>query len=617
MSALVEKLAVYDSRIIQPAPTKYAVSKGALSVSASPYNAISANASQHLFQINVPSQNVYIDRAVDWTSEVFLKLTVAKADATEAPVVNAPMYIFGADGALCPFPLTQMCNTITATINDSTVTVNVGDILPELLRLTDYKPNRIRRTCPSFLDIYSKYNDGTGTINNPLSGYGDATAFDDVKNGAFEIVFTDPSGNPLVTTGTVGAPTTPAYAGLAGASTYNAIGGVPVFANTTAGLSYDLYIKFRSVEKLVVSPFIWADSLEDESTGLLGITNIQVQCNIAGPQRVIRSATNGPSAMAVTDVVFNTTATGGLGGGTSPFQGSQLRVVYLTPPLGLPLPEVNMVPYMEYPRYISSGYRQLAPGAKDTLQSQNVVLPCVPDLIYIYARPQNYLNTQGDFHLPITNFSLNFDNFSGLMSSFSQEQLYHCAVNNGLSMDYNLWRGKANKVSPPPSGASAGSSIVALIGGGLLIKPGKDFALGPDSAPGILQNINIQFQIGVENTTSFQVTPAIYMITINSGFVESSRGATRVLRGILNSDDVLNAPIVGSDAGMKRMVGGGIFSSLGNILSKARGIYEATKPAVSCIKEALPEGMAKTVLGKVGYGKSGGMKKMSVADRLM
>ena len=614
MSALVEKLAVYDSRIIQPAPTKYAVSKGALSVSASPYNAISANASQHLFQINVPSQNVYIDRAVDWTSDVFLKLTVAKTSATEAPTEDEPIFVFGSDGALCPFPLTQMCNTITATINDSTVTVNVGDILPELLRLTDYKPNRIRRTCPSFLDIYSKYDTGTGTINNPLSGYGDATGFDDVKNGAFEIVFTDPSGNLLGTA-------TPAFTG----ANYNSINGVPVFANETPGLSYDLYIKFRSTEKLVVSPFIWADSLEDESTGLLGITNIQVQCNIAGPQRVIRSATNGVTAMTVTGVAFNNQAQGGTGGGSSPFSGSRLNVIYLTPPLGLPLPVVNMVPYMEYPRYISSGQPTVPALSKNiTLQSQNVVLPCVPDLIYIYVRPQQYGFAEADFHLPITNFSLNFDNFSGLMSSFTQEQLYHCAVNNGLSMDYNLWRGKAQKVSPPPTGSAVGSTLISTVGGGLLIKPGKDFALGPESAPGILQNINIQFQVGVENTTNADVlNPQIYMITINSGFVESSRGQTRVLRGILNSEDVINAPIVGSDAGMKRMVGGGIFSSLGNIINKARGIYEATKPAISCIKEALPAGMAKDTLGKVGFGMpsvSGGMMKkgkMSVADRLM
>lgn len=60
----IEKIAVYDARIIQEAP-KYAVQKGALAVSVSPFNAISASAGQLLFQILVPSLNVFVDRKID------------------------------------------------------------------------------------------------------------------------------------------------------------------------------------------------------------------------------------------------------------------------------------------------------------------------------------------------------------------------------------------------------------------------------------------------------------------------------------------------------------------------------------------------------------------------
>jgi hypothetical protein len=60
----IEKIAVYDARIIQEAP-KYAVQKGALAVSVSPFNAISATAGQLLFQILVPSLNVFVDRKID------------------------------------------------------------------------------------------------------------------------------------------------------------------------------------------------------------------------------------------------------------------------------------------------------------------------------------------------------------------------------------------------------------------------------------------------------------------------------------------------------------------------------------------------------------------------
>jgi hypothetical protein len=224
---------------------------------------------------------------------------------------------------------------------------------------------------------------------------------------------------------------------------------------------------------------------------------------------------------------------------------------------------------MEYPRYISSQYSSLAAGASTTLPSQNFVLPCIPDLIYIYARPAGYDYDEGDWHFPISNFSLNFDNFSGLMSSYTKEELYQMSVSNGLDMDYGLWTGKARLVN---SGAT-GSSVVATVGGGLLIKPGKDFALSAEQAPGLLSNINIQFQVGVENTTSSAAVPVLYMITINSGFFESSKGQSRILRGILNGADVLSAPFMATNASIQRYVGGGIFSSLGNILSKAKDIY--------------------------------------------
>lgn len=48
------KQAVYDARIVQPEQMRYAVEKGALSVTNAPFKAISASASQHSYQINVP-----------------------------------------------------------------------------------------------------------------------------------------------------------------------------------------------------------------------------------------------------------------------------------------------------------------------------------------------------------------------------------------------------------------------------------------------------------------------------------------------------------------------------------------------------------------------------------
>ena len=75
MSADIEKLADFDSRIIQ-SRAKYAVTKGALSLTNAPFNAIAATSSQHTYNIYVPSENVFVDRKILWTSTVYLQLTV-------------------------------------------------------------------------------------------------------------------------------------------------------------------------------------------------------------------------------------------------------------------------------------------------------------------------------------------------------------------------------------------------------------------------------------------------------------------------------------------------------------------------------------------------------------
>ena len=50
----IVKEAVFDARVVQPTPVKYAVQRGGTAVTAAPYNALSQTTSQHSYQINVP-----------------------------------------------------------------------------------------------------------------------------------------------------------------------------------------------------------------------------------------------------------------------------------------------------------------------------------------------------------------------------------------------------------------------------------------------------------------------------------------------------------------------------------------------------------------------------------
>jgi hypothetical protein len=605
MATDIEKLAVFDSRIVQSRP-KYAVEKGALSLTNAPFNAIAATTSQHTYNIYVPSENVFVDRALAWSSTCHLQANITlPAGAAAGDAIAVP----GRDFALTAFPLNSICSTMSATINDTTAVINTQDVLTQVLRLADFKHDRLQRTCPTMLDKYQSYDDAFGTLNNPLGAYNDATAYDEVPNGAFAgLVFTAPDGTPLGTA-------SPAFGG----ALYDAVNGVPVagtgvFPSPAApapGAVLPIYVRFRSNEKLVLSPFVFADEHEWD-TGLFGINNIQLIMNlVSSPSRVLRSCTRAGRVLSA--VAYNASA-------PNVFVGSRVNVQFLTPSLDIPLPPKSVVPYMEFPRYLSDRFTCAGGGAVTQLTSQTITLPQIPDLLIIFARPVGTLaNTFGDYLLPlnydsaqtVSPLSINFDNFSGLLSSHTTEELYAMSVKNGLLMDFNSWIGRGH-TSAGPYGSVEQGQLIPLVGGPLVLKPSQDITLQAGQAPSLVGNFTLQFRMDVRNYQAAAVDAQLVIITVNSGFLESIRGSSRIIKGVLSEQDVISAPLapMGVRASLDRVVGGLSFKSLGNILSKARDVYHATKPAVSAVKGMLSDegtmGKIKGALGAVGYGEHGG-----------
>ena len=592
-TADISKESVFDGRIVQSAPA-FAVNKGALSLTAVPFQAISQTTTQHTYNINVPSQNVFIDRAVDWTSTV--PLLVKTAPITTPFTINQPILTFGQDCALTNFPLHSCVGTMTATINDTTTTMNTSDILKQVLRLTSYQKNKLSRTCPTMDDTYASYNTAYGTINNPLGGYGEATSSALTPNGAFpNVVFCNAANTPLVGAGSY-IITSPAGAN----QTINFVNGIPIRDVVNDAIGYSLVIQFTSTEKLVLSPFIFANSAEWE-TGLFGINAIQLVMNLQAPDRVIRSTNaNGRSILSC---VYN----------GSTFSGSSCLFQFLTPSLDLPLPPKSCVEYMEYPRYLTNltGFTT-APGASEVLQSQTIVLPQIPDMLLIFCRPQSY-STAGDlagtrsadYMFPPQRISINFDNFSGLLSSHQQVQLYQMAVHNGLEMSYEEFIGLAK--------LGRYGANVQSVGGFLVLKPGTDITLQSGQAPGIAGSYTLQYQLTVQNTTDATVASyQIVTVAVNSGFFESQSGSSRVVKSVLSEADIISAPVAsaGTAEGMRRLVGHGFLSNLGSAYSKAKDLYTASKPLISGAVSMLPEsgklGSVKGALKAVGYGNASG-----------
>ena len=344
MTSEVTKYSVYDPRIVQTKP-KYAVEKGALSLTNVSFNAQTASLSTVQFNVQVPSENVFIDRAVDLTGTQCAKVTVTLAGAVGKVLASGTTL----EGILAPaaFPIQQSVTQGSATINDATVTVNTQDVLPQVLRLADMRDARRMRTCPTMLDRYQSYPDTTVVNNSPLQTWDQTTNSDEVPNGGFSgFKYCGSDYVPGSATGLVG---------------YAIVAGVPVLTSSlTVGSSLDFYVSWNSTEKLLLPPFIFGDQYE-MSTGLFGVQNFQVQLNLAPtPVRSIRLSSQ--TTFASTTAGYNVTFAYNSAVWESPstwgmFKSNpKLSTQFLTPSLDIPLPPKSIVPYMEFPKLLGMCY---------------------------------------------------------------------------------------------------------------------------------------------------------------------------------------------------------------------------------------------------------------------
>jgi hypothetical protein len=76
-------------------------------------------------------------------------------------------------------------------------------------------------------------------------------------------------------------------------------------------------------------------------------------------------------------------------------------------------------------------------------------------------------------------------------------------------------------------------------------------------------NFSLQFTLYVQNQTGVDQTNCqIYVIALNSGYLETIKGSSRIIKGVLTEQDILSAPMGpgSSDAHMDRRVGAGQIS---------------------------------------------------------
>jgi hypothetical protein len=134
---------VRDSRI-QDVSTKvdYMVHKGPSQNNYQQVQATTVSTSNVNFSVNVPSENIIVDRNITMTANPTIRVVIAP-DTVEA-------------GALNQFPLNQLFANATMTINQASMSVNTQDIMSVLLRMTDDE-NLSKYACPHASDKRFKH----------------------------------------------------------------------------------------------------------------------------------------------------------------------------------------------------------------------------------------------------------------------------------------------------------------------------------------------------------------------------------------------------------------------------------------------------------------------------
>ena len=605
MSQDFVKVLVKDSRLDVTDAVSYAVHKGGQNMTSSTFRAISETPSSVTFNIQVPSEQTIIDRRVMWQSTVMLQLNVT------APAGINPINLAVSD-ALAPFPLHQLATVMTATINNNSVSLNVRDVLPALLRFHDRRElERYNGMTPVAYDLLANYSDGIGANLNSLGAWSNSADNDLLPRGAFQL-------DGISTT--LNAGSLPAVCTL------------PTPVQIAAGYVGPIYIQFTVTEPLLLSPFIWANP-QSNNQGFYGVQNMNFVFNIGDASRVWRTANVNNAVSAGNTPFGNTYITSA---SVASFKGSKLIFNLLTPHPEDLFPARNSVPFWEAPRFITSNISKFngfqpslttAIPQVQTISTSSLQLNQIPDKIIIQVR--NPLGScawgNPDAFLCINGISINFNNQSGILASATQQDLYRYSVENGYNGSWAEFSGFATLPDPTTGFGRKIPSSGSL----LILEFGKDIQLTESYyASGSLGNFNLQIQLQVYNQFPYDITPEIVLIPINSGLFVNERGTSSTYTGILTKSDVLSASAQEPyyQTSVKRMVGGSFLDSLKSVAGKVlphllkHGKEELAKSGHPVAQ------LAHSALGAMGYGSSGGGvsgggpsggARMRLADRLM
>lgn len=556
MSADFQPVLVKDSRIGQITDNvKYGVASGASSNTYQRFVSTSASTSNISWNVQIPSESIVVSRDILIECTVNFKLNITGVASGQ------DAFLYGTNDCFQAFPVNSLFSTLQATINNTSVSVNLQDIKDSLLcMMSTEELAKYQGMTPYVRDNYQQYFLSTGTSNDVFNGY---------QGGDLDGWFVPRGAHPLVS-----------Y------TVQHFVTGAPQDSSvrsTNVNDSWVISISARFVEPLMLSPFLFGGCYDYNNQGFVGLNTLSIVANVdSSLKRFFSSKDRG----YVTTISLDQ---------QNPFTADLLLNFLTTQPTDL-VKAKNVIQFFDYPRYIT-GTSNLPPipaFTSSTISCQNIQLNQVPEYLMIFVRKPMTQQTIFDSStfLPITGISVNFNNSSGLLSTASQYDLWRISRKNGCQLSWLEWSGRASLsrqyVGPGPNvNLSASALDVSTVGSVLVLSPAYDLSLPSYLSNGSLGQFSFQINLTVFNNaqntlgSGIQVQPEVVVVAVNSGLFTTIAGNSATYTGLLTKDMVLSTSQSGEEVDRneyERLIGGSMANRVANAI---KSLMPRRKPMVA------------------------------------
>lgn len=489
---------VRDSRINDiTTQCTYGVHKGASNSSFQSFPSISASETMISCVIQVPSENIVLDRSVLVDTDINFQINITKVAS------GSKAFSYGENDSLQCFPFNSLVQNMNCAINDTQLAVQLQDILAPLIRLNDtkdlYKWNGMTPSLPD--QGFRNYHDMLTHPQNPLGDY---------TNSSYDVNLIPRGAHPMTMTIRHYKAAAPTVAVL------NSL------VSTDENDRWEIDCSVHVTEPLIgLSPFLFGRPINNQ--GFVGINGLNLTFNIDSTlKRFFSTAKDESSDLKTMSIKLSST----------PFPNFKILCNFLNAqPSDLINPK-NVVPYVSFPVYKTTNQITLAKGQKETFTSQTVQLSQIPDYFIIFARKpinQQTIRDSSSF-LAIKKIDITFNNVSGLLSGASEQDLWRMSVKNGSTQNYYEFHGEANRKGEK----------VATTGSLLMLNPVIDFGVADYLSSGSIGQYSIQYTVQLVNPDDATFSPELVLIAVNSGIFTTVSGQSSIKTGLLTKELVMS-----------------------------------------------------------------------------